>query len=212
MIAYTPIDIPCKVPDAKELLDYVMNNYIVNLPESTGYQSLLCSIASRVDAKNRRDANEVFQNIDFQTINSDIKLNYAPGLMPELKDILEALPYKQITGAMLNLHTNPLPPHRDDILDLSNPMSPERYNALLTPHYEENSFFISKTLDSEKIYPKILKDYPIYAFNNKDFYHGADPVLDNRIIMVCAGIIDHEKHSELINRSAEKFKDHVIRF
>jgi hypothetical protein len=62
------------------------------------------------------------------------------------------------------------------------------------------------------MYPTILKKYPIYAFNNKDVYHGADPVLDNRIIMVCGGLIDHTKHNQLINRSAKKFKNYVIKY
>jgi hypothetical protein len=212
MIVYTPIDIACKVPDRQQLTDYVLNNYMTNVPETTGYNSLLCAIASRNDVTDWRDATQIFVEDDFQNLNKNTQLKYAPGVMPELKEILEALPFREIIGAGLNLQTNVLPAHRDEILDLSNPMSPERYNVLLTPHYGIESFFLAKTLDSEKDYPTILEDYPIYAFNNKDFYHGADPVLDNRIIMICAGLIDHTRHEELIKRSSEKFKDYVIRY
>jgi len=43
-------------------------------------------------------------------------------------------------------------------------------------------------------------------------FHGADKVLNERIILICAGILDEEKHDKLIKASSEKFKDYVIRF
>ncbi len=51
----------------------------------------------------------------------------------------------------------------------------------------------------------------MYAFSNNKVYHGADKVLDQRIILICAGILDEEKHNNLIKASSEKFKDYVIR-
>jgi hypothetical protein len=111
----------------------------------------------------------------------------------------------------LSLHTTILESHRDEILNLGI-YSPERYNVLLSPHYEQDSFFICKEKHGEKHYPKILKDYPIYAFNNNETYHGADLVLDKRVILICGGILDEQKHVDLINRSAEKFNNYVIRY
>lgn len=211
MIVYTPIDIKCTVPNSAELTEFLLNNHMSNLKEITGYGNLLCAVAFRTKVKNWRDADEIFLKTDINA-NLDNDLMYAPGAPKELKDILESLPYEKITGAWLNLHLEPLEAHQDDPLDFSHPMSPERYNVLLTDHYGQDSFFISKDDKSERKYPTVLKDYPIYAFNNKEVFHGADPVLNGRIIMVCSGIIDHAKHEELINRSAEKFKEHVIRY
>jgi hypothetical protein len=95
--------------------------------------------------------------------------------------------------------------------DVNWPTSPERYNVLLTPHYGQNSFFLCKEIDGARTYPTMLKDYPIYAFSNRNAYHGADTVLDNRVIMICSGVIDEDKHQELIKRSVDKFKEYVIR-
>lgn len=215
MIAYTPIDLPCKVPDYNSLIDYIKDNHFTNLESTYGYPSLLCPLASRYPVKNWRDVTENFSDhaVGFEQ-KDNYQLFFPPGvteLFPTLFELLYSLPYKQIIGAGLNLQTKTLPAHRDEILDYSDPLSPERYNVLLSPHYGQNSFFVSKD-GNIKDYPVILEDYPVYAFNNKDFYHGADPVLDNRIIMICSGIIDHERHTDLINRSAEKFKDYVIRY
>jgi hypothetical protein len=47
MIVYTPIDIPCRVPSQKLLVDYIKNNHMTNLEETYGYTSLLACIAAR---------------------------------------------------------------------------------------------------------------------------------------------------------------------
>jgi hypothetical protein len=208
MIAYTPVDISCKVPDHDLLVDYIEKNYITNLEQTYGYTSKLCSIASNNVILDWRDANQIFADY------AGDKLYFAPGvadMFPELLDILYSLPYKKIIGMGLSLHTNSLESHRDSILNFGS-YSPERYNVLLSPHYEQDSFFICKEKHGEKTYPKILKEYPIYAFNNNETYHGADLVLDKRVILICVGILDEKKHIELINQSAEKFKEYVIRY
>ena len=213
MIVYTPIDIPLRVPDHAVLVDYIKNNHMTNLQDTYGYTSLLAAIASRTPVNDWRDATDVFSNNSYEQIINPV-LYFPPfvtSLFPELIKLLYELPYKQILGAGISLHTNYLAPHDDDV-DPNFPTSPERYNVLLSPHYGQDSFFICKEKTGHRDYPTILKDYPVYAFNNKDIYHGADTVLDQRVIMICSGIIDEDKHQALISRSADKFKEHVIRF
>jgi hypothetical protein len=213
MIVYTPVDIPCQVPDQSLLVDFVKNNCITNLKDTFGYTSLLAGLVTRYPVANWRDANNVFSENNYE-IYKEYSLNYAPRvieLFPELIEILHSLPYKQIIGAALSLHTTDLPPHHDDI-DVNLPSAPERYNVLLTPHYGQDSFFLCREINGKRSYPKILKDYPIYAFSDRNVYHGADAVLDNRVIMICSGIIDEIKHQELIKRSVDKFKDCVIEY
>jgi len=211
MIVYTPVDLPCQIPNHDLLVDYINNNHMSNLTETYGYTSLLAAIVSRHPVEDWRNANDVFADDGYE-LSPTQNLFFAPNatvLFPGLIQTLFALPYKQILGAALSLHTNYLAPHRDDI-DTNYPSSPERYNILLSPHYDQDSFFICKEPNGPRSYPTILKDYPIYAFNNKDIYHGADTILDRRVIMVCSGIIDEEKHQALISRSVEKFKDYII--
>lgn len=208
MIVYTPIDIPLSVPDKDLLKDFIMKYHMTNLEQTYGYTSLLASVITRNKVSNWKDANQIFAD------HTGNELYYSPKaqeFFPELIEFVHKLPFKEIFGAVLNLHIKNLPSHRDEIMNLGS-YSPERYNVLLTDHYDQDSFFISKGINSEKIYPTILKEYPAYAFNNNDIFHGADKVLDDRIILICAGELNNAEHTQLIKRSSEKFKDYVIRF
>lgn len=210
MIIYTPIDITVELPNPVKLKEYVLANQLSNLEGTTGYKSIICPVASINAVTDWRDASQIFK--DNRDLNNE--LVYAPGILdqfPMFKTIMDSLPFIKSIAAVLNLHTTVLSEHRDTVIDPSDPTSPERYNVLLTPHFRQDSFFIAPTESNSRMYPTILEKYPIYAFNNKDIYHGADPVLNSRIIMICAGLIDHKQHQELIQRSAEKFKEYVIR-
>lgn len=209
-IAYTPIDLKFDKVDYPTLLDYVKTNFITNL----GYTSKLAPVATRYEVNDWTDCKEVFDKDNGYELKEDYDIFFAPGikeLFPSIVDLIYRLPYKQLIGAGFNLHENTLYPHRDDV-DTNLPYTPERYNVLLSPHYELDSFFVCENIDSKKVYPTILEDYPVYAFDNRNYYHGADPVLDDRIILVCVGIIDEHKHKQLIDSSVEKFKDYIIRF
>jgi hypothetical protein len=208
MIAYTPVDIDVTIPNDIDYSEYVKTHHMTNLTQTYGYTSMLCPLISRNPVVDWKDATEVFADHTGNT------LYYAPGVkenFPELIDLIHRLPYKEIFGAVLNLHLNELPPHQDELTNIDI-VGPDRYNVLLTQHYNQESFFICKEPNSEKIYPKIIKEYPVYAFNNNRIYHGADKVLNDRVILICGGILDHDQHFELINRSLNKFKDYVIQF
>jgi hypothetical protein len=61
--------------------------------------------------------------------------------------------------------------------------------------------------------PIIPKEYPCYAFNNADFLHGSTVpdgrTIGKRIQLVVHGLLDDDKHIELLNRSLDKFKAQV---
>lgn len=209
MIVYTPLDIKFKLPNYNDVLKYVEDNYVIGLEEHTGYTSWLCPIATPFPANNYRNANEVFPPNELDEFQ---QLNFVPGVLdkfPELNDIIDAMPYKVLYGVAFNLHRKPLPPHRDTLID-PDPPELERINILISPHYGQKSFFLQTSLASAPIYPTVLEDYPAYAFNDTKMYHGADPVLDDRIIIVFIGKLDKEKYAKLITRSIEKFKEYII--
>lgn len=209
MIVYTPLDIKFKLPDYNKVLKYVKENYVEGLELHTGYTSLLCPIATPFYAKDPRKAEDVFPP---NPLSEFKELNWIPGILeklPELSDIVSSLPYDTLYGCMFNLHTTALPPHRDELIDQT-PPSLERINILISPHYGENSFFLQKDMDSDPVYPTILEEYPAYAFNDTQTYHGANPVLDDRIIIVFVGILNKEKYNELVSRSIEKFKNYLV--
>ena len=65
--------------------------------------------------------------------------------------------------------------------------------------------------DENKIYPGPLDpNYPCTIFNDSDIMHGADAPDDERIIMSTFGVIDKDKHLELIERSLAKFPDRAL--
>lgn len=209
MIVYTPLDIKFTLPNYSDVLTYINNNYIIGLEEHTGYNSWQCPIATPFPATDWRKADQIYPPTELSEFK---QLNFAPGILekfPELQLIIDSLPYKTIYGIGFNLHRAPLLAHRDALID-NDPPELERINILISPHYGQDSFFLQPTLDSTPTYPVILKEYPAYAFNDTVMYHGADPVLDNRIIIVVVGILDKEKHQELITRSVKKFKDYII--
>jgi hypothetical protein len=211
MIAYTPIDIKWSPPDYEKIKKYFLENHMNNLSSTTGYTSLLCAIASPHAVTNWRDANELFPDINYDTLRENPVTYFAPGitkLFPELIELFNLLPFKQFIGAMFNMHVSELSTHRDRKINIG--LGPERYNVLVSPHYKQDSFYLTKNFNSKKYYTKNPIDYPIYAFNNNDLYHGADIVLDQRIIIICMGILDKERHFKLINDSVKKFKEYVI--
>ena len=209
MIVYTPLDIKFTLPNYSDVLKYVNDNYVLGLEEHTGYTSWLCPIATPFPATNYRNADEVFPPNELSEFK---QLNFVPGILekfPELTNIINSLPYEELYGVAFNLHTQPLPAHRDTLIDLD-PPELERINILVSPHYQQPSFFLQEQLDSKPLYPVILDEYPAYAFNDTRMYHGADPVLDNRIIMVFVGKLNKERYAKLIQKSVEKFKDYII--
>jgi hypothetical protein len=211
MIVYTPLDIKLKLPAYNKVLKYVSENYVEGLDNHTGYTSRLCPIATPFPVSNWRSAPDVFPKFELDEFK---ELNFAPNILeifPEIENIFKTLPYDTLYGAMFNWHMELLPPHRDTLID-QDPPELERINVLISPHYNQKSFFLQQTMTSEPVYPTILEEYPFYAFNDTNMYHGADPVLDNRIIIVFIGILNKDKHKELIDRSVEKFKDYVIRY
>jgi hypothetical protein len=210
MIVYTPLDIKFTLPKYHDVLKYVEENYILGLEEHTGYTSWLCPIATPFPANDYRNASDVFPPNELDDFK---QLNFVPGILekfPEITDIINSLPYEVLYGVSFNLHRKILPPHRDTLIDLD-PPNLERINILLSPHYRQQSFFLQEQINSDPIYPVILDEYPAYAFNDTNMYHGADPVLDNRIIMVFVGKLNKEKYSMLIEKSVEKFKEYIIK-
>lgn len=209
MIVYTPLDLTVQLPNHVAVLDYINKNYILNLKEHLGYTSRLCPIACPFPVSNWRDSKEVFTD---QNLDNFVELHYVPGILelfPELTTIIDQLPYEKLYGMSFNLHTADLPAHHDTRID-SDPPELDRINVLVSPHYDQPSFFLQKDYNSNPVYPRILKDHPVYAFNDTAVLHGANPVLNNRIIIVFVGKLDKVRYKELTTRSIEKFKECVV--
>ena len=60
----------------------------------------------------------------------------------------------------------------------------------------------------EKIYCS-FPDTSVFVIRHTDGIHGADPD-ENRIVLFLSGLIDKDKHEEILQRSKEKYKEYII--
>jgi hypothetical protein len=119
-----------------------------------------------------------------------------------------SLPFKQIAAAGMMYQIGETLAHFDTF-DKNLPMEPRRYNMYMTdPAY--NTFWLARDNTTEKFYPKVDRNYPIFAFNNWDIKHGTDAPTNLKIVVGIQGVIDNEKHEELIERSVSKHPDKAI--
>ena len=213
-LLYVPIDIEVELPSEEDLLDFHNNNCYT----SNDYEDYLdgrhnfCLIASRHNFEDWRSwPHEIYNDKAKykQLLEGHNELFWAKGFrerFPQLTALINAAPFKQIAGVGFMLQMGPYRAHNDS-KDPTDPLEPRRYNALLT-NPAHNTFWLEA--DGEKIYPKVDPKYPMFAFNNTDVKHGTNDITGLKIVMAWMGVIDHEKHEALINRSVEKFRDKAI--
>lgn len=210
-LVYTPIDIPCKLQDEQKILNW-FHRHCLTSDDYWEYQSGRHKWAMVSTSKEPKDwriyDKDMWENRRVkQDIVPDIFLH--PGFedeFPEIANVIKQLPFKQlsVTGMLYQIGDIPL---HNDTQDPNNPTEPRRYTIYLT-NPDHNTFYFD--IKGEKVFPKIHKDYCCFVFNNRDVQHGALKIDREKIILTAAGIIDDEKHEQLLTRSIEKFKDYLI--
>lgn len=215
-ILYTPIDIPDVKIDQVKLLEWFHENKIYD-PEfwvfKDGRHEWALAAASQTPENWKRiKPYEDWLEQDHKP-SEGAKLQFAPQFeetFPDLARAIRAMPFKEIGAVGLLKQLKYIEPHRDT-KDPNNPQEPRRYMIYLTDP-NENTFFMTDRYDEEHVYDlKINPDYPVFAFNNTDVKHGAQPPKGDKILISVVGIIDEERHEELIRRSVAKFEDWVVR-
>ncbi len=211
-LAYLPIDIPMPILNEKKLLDWFENHKLLDTDyweyQSNRHTWALVSTCNQPSNWRRFDP-VMWENRRVESDNSGILFH--PGFeeaFPEIANCIRALPFKQLTVSGMLYQMGEIPTHQDTI-DPHDPTEPRRYTIYLTdPKY--NTFYVSKTEDSEKILVNIDPEYSCFVFNNTDVWHGAFKNDRPKIILTTAGIIDNEKHNELLEKSLKKFKDKAL--
>ena len=211
-LAYLPIDIPMPILDEKKILDWFENHKLLDT-DYWEYQQgrhawAMISTCNEPKDWRRYDA-EMWANRRQEGNNSGVLFH--PGFeetFPELANCIRQLPFTQLTVSGMLYQLNEIPVHQDTA-DPRNPTEPRRYTIYLTAP-EHNTFYVSKTADSEKMLIKVNPEYSCFVFNNTDCWHGALKTDRPKIILTTAGILDNEKHEALLTRSLEKFKDQAI--
>jgi L-rhamnose mutarotase len=212
-LAYLPIDIPLNVPDEKLVLEWFENHKLLDTNyweyEQGRHTWTMISTCTMPEDWRRYDAD--MWNNRREPIQGEPDIFFHPGFedaFPSIANCIRQLPFKQLTVSGMLYQMDEIPVHQDAI-DKHNPIEPRRYTIYLTAP-EHNTFYVSKTPDSEKIVLDIDPNYACFVFNNTDCFHGALKNTRPKIILTMAGIIDNEKHKALLERSLNKFKDRAV--
>jgi hypothetical protein len=224
MIPYTSIDIPIKVPNEDHLYNYCITNTFSKNPKIengiiclVGCREMLDDWRTTMDADGRcMDDEEITKsqynrlyNIVNESSNTGT-IYFEPRFKEQFPELVEAclkLPFKYFTGIFLLLagkggsllHKDP-----PVLLDGPTQQTLNRYNISLNC-FDNPKFFVID--GSEKIYIKVTKEYPCFAFNGENYLHGADQSdvdSQRRMQLIIHGMLDANKHQELINRSITK--------
>lgn len=232
MIPYTPIDISVVLPDEDKLYNYCLTHTFSKTPNVDN--GIICFVGCKVELEDWRTIIDMYDGriyddeteslLDEQCNTIYEAMNNSEGLgqiyfepdfkrmFPELVDTILQLPFKYFTGIHLMLAGNRESSVHRDPAALSDSklqtitLPPDRYNIALNCF--ENPKFYIETEPGVKVYVKLEKEFPCFAFNNRDYKHGAD-IRDEsslrRMQLLIYGVLDNEKHTELINRSIDKF-------
>lgn len=217
-LIYTQIDIPVSMPPIEDILDW-HNNHCMLDTDYEDYQqgrhiySMVCYRAPLNEYQWRHWDPTLFRGNDsnWRDYVEGANLYWAPDFKERFPTIVEGilkLPFKQIAGAGMMFQIGNTPAHFDTF-DKNNPMEPRRYNMYITdPAY--NTFWLAHDDTSIKHYPTVDRNYPFFAFNNWDIQHGTDWPNNLKIVMGIQGIIDNDRHEELIERSVNKYPEKAI--
>lgn len=211
-LAYLPIDIPMPIIDETKLLDWFENHKLLGddyWEYKQGRHTWAMTSTCKEPADWRRYNSAMWENRRVEGENQGVLFH--PGFeetFPEIANCITQLPFKQLTVSGMLYQMSEIPAHKD-ALDTNYPTEPRRYTIYLTnPEY--NTFYVSKTENSEKVLINIDPEYSCFVFNNTDVWHGALKTDRPKIILTTAGIIDNEKHETLLARSLEKFKSQAL--
>lgn len=211
-LAYLPINIPMPILDEKKILDWFENHKLLDTDYweyQQGRHAWAMTSTCQETKDWRRYDDKMWANRRQEGNNSGVLFH--PGFeetFPELANCIRQLPFTQLTVSGMLYQLNEIPTHQDTA-DPRNQTEPRRYTIYLTAP-EHNTFYVSKTADSEKILIKVNPEYSCFVFNNTDCWHGAIKNDRPKIILTTAGILNNEKHEALLARSLEKFKDQAI--
>jgi len=93
------------------------------------------------------------------------------------------------------------------------PFEPSGYRLLIND-IRKDSFYFTPTYKPEDRNTKHYIDIPMttntFVINELDMPHGADKIDEQKWIVTTTGIIDSEKHLEMLERSYEKYKNCAI--
>jgi len=211
MILYTPIDIEFEMPNEQEIIDW-FNEHKIQDTDYWEYKQgrhTWCYVALRKEPSSWYTYDPWLDWANHRKPIDNPELVFHPGFeekFPGLAKCVKELPFDQVGTSGFIMQMGEIPPHQDTITEYD-PDEPRRYIIYVTEP-EENTFYLLH--NHKKYYPQIDRKYRCFAFNNNNIEHGADSPKGTKILLSTVGILNRDKHKDLINRSIKKFSDKVI--
>jgi hypothetical protein len=224
-LAYIPLDIPPIDFSVLELNQLFANHSSSHHPYPHIWDALC--VGGRVNSWNDpidhyRAWNERY------ILEGDVLFN--PNLSEKLKNDIEVmlnyLPYKKYTFAQILCQKINVAAHQDGFYNptenlkdavyrgpsgFNNEPEPAGLKVMLT-HKGARCFYLSEKAGSPRNFIRLPSDTNCFAINERTFFHGAKYLGEPKYILSTFGIIDPDKHKEIIERSLKKYADYAIRF
>lgn len=226
-IACLPIDIDVSLPNEQHILDYVKEHQfpsMLHLHSPRFDPWTVSPVLGRMPSSDWQDPINIRELIyNRQNPNYGGKLEWANGfdtLFPEVVNMIKQIP--MLNPIVILMQQNAVSTAHEDTQganDVRNipklwtlDTEPKRYNIQMT-NFDYQSFFVSKTIDGEKIpYTHISKELPAYVFCEQHYFHGAEYCGPDKVSLCFLGTPDWPRHNELVRKSLEKYRDKAIIF
>lgn len=192
-IAYLPLDIP------KFDLEYIISNYEFH-PHNKWPDAWNClPVCGKTDSW---DADSFYNAYINRYKDGEVKWN-----VPELKEILEHYPGEVTHAQVLNQKAS-IVAHKDTPI-IKKQVEPNGFKILLNNTLEK-SFYVK--VNGNRHFIQLPETTNCFTINEHEVLHGAIMPKYNKYIVSCFGVIDEDKHQQLIQKSLEKYENYGIYF
>lgn len=211
-LLYCPLDLP---PVPKDItLDNFSSFDTLKLPPTT-----LQNEKQAWKALMMRRALGGVSSYDNQ-LNFNLQWEWKPEIIQRAPNLIHwvhhNLPFKKTTviavlssQKKINPHTD-VQPHKqkEPINEFYRSWDPSMFRFLLDGVMIRNGFFVIR--GGEKVYTELPPPSPGWAMSFDCIHGNDDPVCDQKILLYAMGEVDVPKHTELLNRSLEKYGQYAV--
>jgi hypothetical protein len=222
-LAFLPLDLDYRLPNEEEIIRYCYENHIpLDMSEENGPCWYITPVCGRFNPSEWFNKEKLNANWFERYVEKGLTVQYVNDIdkkFPEIKFMLDQLPYRELSIATLFLQFKEVTCHidwfEDDKYDDEDEMSienePRRFNIQMTNHHYKSSF-LAASENGDKHYATITKEYPGYCISECYNWHGADLAGPDKITLFTTGLIDKEKRDLLIEKSLKKLGSNAIAF
>jgi hypothetical protein len=214
-LAYIPIDHPLPNYDKEKFFQWFEQNKADQRNHSVGWYTYQPRINWNCGPLGVTQVSHMYTFDD----NWHWKSEFTQGF-PEIVAHIEQLPFKKLAYVSLTQNFSAIPPHRDitpkfkmheNDFSLAVEMFERNEPALYRIVYygdSSNYFFVGSP--ENRVYTRLPASTGTFAMGGVNAYHGTEMSPQPKILAFVTGLLDEEKHQDLVARSYEKYKEYAI--